>query len=274
MPVLDGVRGIHEGRAAVVMGSGPSLSLLRDRKTLVWGEFKNGTRLLLPDISEPDRIKKHVTIAINDAVLKVPDADYYVTADPGMTRYNHWDALYTARCLLALPSDGFRRTALRAAGLPDERTVIFDRRADRGNYIMKTSDRQLVFGPSSAHCAINFAVVLGCSPIYLLGCGCRCGGGGKKYFWEMDGQPGPGGTKTGYPTFWLSEHASIGEKVEAGQYDQSYRPSTGSRDSSAVAAWEGIAAANPSVDIRDASGGLLSTHGVFPYVEIGKVYAQ
>lgn len=273
MPTLDQVRGKHAGRAAVVMGSGPSLALLRDRKTLVWQEFKNGTTLLLPDTSEPDRIKKHVTIAINDAILKVPDADYYITADGAMTKYWHWDMLYTARCSVVLQSGPFHRGRLRKAGFDNNRVVLYDRRKNRQDYRMLRKDRALVFGPSSAHCAISFAVILGCSPIFLLGCGCRCGGDGKKYFWEMNGQPGPGGTKTGHPTYWASERARLGARVSVGDYDLAYNAHTGHKDNAAVEGWRGIAEANKDVGIKDASGGLLSTHGVFPYVEIGKVYA-
>ncbi len=272
MPTLDEVRGKHKGRAAVIMGSGPSLALLRDRKTLIWKEYED-VRLLLPDTSEPDRIRKHVTIAINDALLKVPDADYYITADSGMVKYNHWELLRAASGTAVLPTDGFNRGGLHRNGFSDDRIVMYDRRRDRQDYTMRQSDRALVFGPSSAHCAISYAVVLGCSPIFLLGCGCRCGGNGKKYFWEMDGQPGPGGTKDGHATFWLSGQARIGAHVPVGAYDLSYNSRTGHKDGAAVEGWRGIADANKDVAIRDASGGLLSTHGVFPYVEIGKVYA-
>lgn len=240
---LDNVRGRYRGRSAVVMGAGPSLRLV------------------------DQRITRHVTIAVNDAISKVPDSEFYVSDDPSMLRHWHWDVVRSSKCLVTVPEKEWGLDGLARNGVVAGRVVHFPRQLPTGTRMLP-SDGKLIYGPSSAHTAVSLAVVLGCSPVYLVGCDCRCVEG-KKYFWEFPGQNVKGGMKNGFATHVLSEMKRIGKKLKAGYYDPWFKKD-GSPSGDSLTGWRNLRDANPDVKIIDASGpekgGALAE--VFPTVSM------
>ncbi len=240
---LGDVRGKHAGRAAVVCGAGPSLRFV------------------------DSRMYKHVVIAVNDAFSKLPEAPYYFSTDPSMVMHKHWDEVEATDCVVAvtLPDWCFKENGT-MAGVPARRVLHVDKHVA---FKMLQTDGKLIYGPSSGHVAVHLAYVMGCSPIYLVGCDCRCESG-KKYFWEFQNQPG-GGMKDGYATYHLSEMARTGKKLAADQYDDWYKRD-GTPTGDGMAGWRQLMKENPGLQLFDASGlaggGAIAELGVLPSADI------
>lgn len=243
---LDEIRGTCKGRSAVVLGSGPSLR------------------------RADDRIYKHVTIAVNGAILKFPRSDYYLTCDVGMVRMIHWDTMVRSRCRAVVPSGAFTRASMSAQwSMGSDRVVLFERR--RKVMKMTPADTRFIFSDSSAHCALNLAVILGCSPIYLIGCDCSMEDN-KKYYWEFPGQgPKDGDVELGEPTFERFSFRKRGQPRAPGVYNK------GSYDVNASGAckmtgnwWIRIAQDN-ALDIRSACTGHMKIKRIFPQVTMAKL---
>ncbi len=157
----------HKGKMVFVLGIGPSLRNLN-----------------------PDLLKPHITIAINSSICKVPKANYYFTCDYGMVLWESWWMLKHLTCEIILASnEGF--TAFESKierkvfeGIDMSRVHYIPRKA---NNIIDKGDK-LIKGSSSAHPAVHFAYILGCSPIVLLGCDCQYVDGKKRYY-DFPNQP-------------------------------------------------------------------------------------
>lgn len=261
------LRGKHIGRAALVMGSAPSLRLLRDRGRLVDWRHKD-VGLSLPDTSLFERARNHVTIAINDAILKVPDADFYVTGDPRMTMYHHWRVVvWRSACFVLMPSFGPSRHQYIRGGISPDRLMIYKRRENAVDWILSSDSQYFLGEMNSAQAGVNLAVVLGCSPIYLLGCECRCEDG-KKYSWEFDGEPGPGGTLDGYKTVWADTEAKHGRLRDDMQYDAVFDVAKGKTlGLPGIRKWQRLARTNPGLPIIDLADSEWND-GFFPKVGV------
>jgi hypothetical protein len=151
---LENYKDIHKGRMAFVAGSGPSLRHV-----------------------EPERLKDYIVIAINGAILKLPDADYFFSCDGRVTLTKAWQILKDVRCKLILNTtlSGFYSfdgiLGIKSdEGISQDRICFFKRDFKNQHAIDKRS--LLLMGSSSAHPAVHFAHLLGCSPIVLLGMDC------------------------------------------------------------------------------------------------------
>lgn len=171
---LEKFKDIHKGKTAFVAGSGPSLRHI-----------------------EPERLKDHIVIAINGAILKLPEADYFFSCDGRVTLTSAWQSLKNLRCKLMLDQtySGFNSYDYKEPfvksyeGIADERLIFFKR--DRSNPNVMRDDNLLLLGSSSAHSAAHFAYLLGCSPVVLLGMDCGLEDG-KRFYNEFEGQPKDG----------------------------------------------------------------------------------
>lgn len=238
---LNDVRGIYAGRAGVVCGAGPSLRFV------------------------DARLYKHVVIAVNDAFDKLPLSPYYSSCDPSMTQHWHWDNVRSSNCVTAVTTAWGFGSKGQMAGVDRNRVLHFGR---HDGLKMLPSDGKLIFGPSSAHVAAHLAYVMGCSPIYLVGCDCRCESG-KKYYWEFQNQP-RGGMKDGAATYVLSEMKRLGKKPKPGNYDEWYRLD-GTPTGSGLYNWGAMKEINPNVNIIDASGrsgGAIAQAGIYPSIDV------
>lgn len=248
---ISALRGAYSGRSALVMGSGPSLRLLRDRDRLIeWSYGK--TTIKIPDTSQQDRARNHITIAVNDAILKVPDADFYITGDPRMMYYKHWLVVkYFSSCKMVMPSFGPPREHYHQDGVDFSRVVIYTRREDAADWKISKNSNVFLGEMNSAIAGVNLAVVLGCSPIYVIGCECRMEED-KKYCWEFSGEPGPGGTISGFKSIWLETEASYGRKYGPGKYGKVFDLKAGKTlGVPAIAKWKRLLRKNPGLPIVD-----------------------
>jgi len=268
MPTLDDIRGKYSGRCAVVLGAGPSLRMINDRPLV--NVDVGGCTMHVPDVTKKSALQKHVIIAVNDAILKAPDADFYLTSDPGMCQYHHWNLLCSAQssAKIVVNTPPFTRENMRLSfGVPTERIVLYQKRKACYEMEMSQRDGKIIYGPSSGHCAAHFAVMLGCKRIYLIGFDSMCVSG-HKYFWQFRDQPGPGGTTTGHANHHLKSLARIGRSPDAAIYED-FDARTGEPSKPAYNGWMRLRRSNPNIDIVDASGGAL--HDVFPKVSAAQM---
>lgn len=226
MPLtFDDVRRKHSGRSAVVMGSGPSLH------------------------GVDDRIKRHVTIAVNDAVEKIRDPDYFFSTDATMRDSTSWaDYIRPGSFPVVL----YKASGFTEINILETRILWYQRRGRWDERRMSSNDTNLLIGINGAHCAVHFAVILGCSPIYLIGCDCMLKNGAG-HFWELEGKPSSHLIPYDQRRAWLKK-------------DDDGRPLDGHL-CAAVAEWKSIHDANLDILIYDASQGRLAT--IFPGVSLG-----
>ncbi len=228
---------IHKGKMAFVLGSGPSLRNLN-----------------------PDLLKPHITIAVNEAILKVPFAEYFVCCDWGMPLYKAWLTVKKSRCKLILHNVdvGFsyldNQTGVKAFdNISSERISYFDFKNDF-DIIMDKESGRLIRGSSSVHSAVHFALLLGCSPIVLLGCDCRYVED-KKHFTDFPNQPAGGRIKPEYYNL-TPDWSGVKKNDTDGELNIHYNT------------WQKIRKNNPNINIINASGGRLD---MFPRMALEEV---
>ncbi len=220
---------IHKGKTAFVLGSGPSLRNLN-----------------------PELLKPHIIIAVNEAILKVPFADYFVCCDWGMPLLKAWLIVKESKCQLILHNVdvGFsyldNKTGVKALdNISPERISYFDFKKDF-DILMDKESGKLLRGSSSVHSAVHFAFLLGCSLIVLLGCDCRYVEG-NYHFHDFPNQPDGGYIKPEY------------EKIKPPYcFDVPKFDNTDAILMGHVDCWKKIKKQNPNVDIIDASEGNLN----------------
>ena len=240
---LDEIRGTCKGRSGVVMGSAPSLC------------------------NVDDRVYRHVTIAVNGAILKFPGSDYYLTCDPGMIRMKHWELMVKTKCRVVLPSKAFTRAAVwEQWQIGPDRVVLFERRREVTK--LTPADTKFIFSDSSAHCALNLAVILGCSPIYLVGCDCSMMHG-KKYYWEFPGQgQRDGDVELGEPTFERYAMRKRGTPRKPGVYNEGSYDVNASGSCKMTGNWWIRIAQDSALDVRSACRGHMEDKRIFPQVSM------
>lgn len=170
--ISENLRGIHANRLCIIAGTGPS------------------TRHLTPETAA-----KHLVIAVNAAIIKFPKAQYFFTCDPGSVIRKLWQSVLASSCtvLIGKPDspEGFGhydcRTGTRYLDGIESRCVHVVRNPDPPALRFDSKDKVLIFGQSSAHCAVHLAYLMGCSPIVLVGCDCGREDG-KRYFSDFPGQ--------------------------------------------------------------------------------------
>jgi len=224
------LRRMHVGVPAVVLGSGPSLRFAAGRK-----------------------FAGRVVIAVNSAIMLFPNADYYLSSDGNTTRAQHWRFVEggTAHIALHCMPSTFAQERL---GI--ERVTLYEK--DPGVWALIQNANKLIFGFGSTHCAAHLAVILGCSPVYLIGCDCRFVGG-KRHYWQFPGfEPDDIDDATHNK---LSEEQWRARTLKT-PYGQVYPGDNGVTDNylwESYNGWKAIRQATPaSVKIIDASGGILS----------------
>lgn len=216
------MRNRHKGTPALILGSGPSLRNL-------------------------EKIKDCVSIAVNSAILKAPESNYYFSCDFGMTVWESWLTLRNLNCDLLLYNVdvGFRHLEYLThedtfEGIAEDRVHYFD---------MKDSDLrmdtvELIRGSTSTQVAVHFAHLLGCSPIYLIGCDCKYVEG-KYHYYDFPGEIVDKYRKPEYEDF--KQRDLIVQVGDSNKYLDGH-----------FAVWKKIREQNPDVNIIDTSKGRLS----------------
>lgn len=240
---IDEFRGKHEGRSAVVMGAGPSLYFV-----------------------QPESLRRHLTIAVNSAILKVPSSNYFVSADQGVFGFKYWDKVREVSCPVIMGNHQNDGTFLYIMhqGINPNRIILYEK-DPKMRWRIEADSKTIIPGTCSLHCAIHIAFLLGCSPVYLVGADCRYREG-KKYFWEFDPNM-HGELRTGEKTSWIRDERRKGRKVPVGKYGPSKNPGGDGYLGSFYHGWEKLLGANLDRRIIDVSEGALSGK-VFPAVSI------
>jgi len=230
---------MKEKQLAFVLGSGPSL------KNLNW-----------------DLISSYTTIAVNSAIYKAPESDYYFTCDFGMVVYKSWLLLRNLKCKLMLYNVdvGFRHleslTGLNTfEGIDIDRVNYFDMKDS--DLIMDKNPYKLIRGSTSTQVAVHFAHVLGCSPIVLIGCDCQYVENNYHYY-DFPGEECEGLIKPEYANF--KSKNLITQKGNSNKYLDGH-----------LVCWNKIRKQNLDINIIDTSEGRLD---MFPQMTIREVLKQ
>jgi hypothetical protein len=162
----------HKGKLAFVVGAGPSL------------HFQNVAPL-----------KDYVTLTVNSSILKIPDCDYYVSDDEGVSRWNYFqETARESKCIKLLYKEKLKD---HVSHLRPEEVVLFDHKwwynpnGNQYNFdglkLTKEASAPIIGARTSAGTALHFAYIMGCDPIVLVGCDC-CYSGRNRYFWMFPGE--------------------------------------------------------------------------------------
>jgi hypothetical protein len=235
MAEIEEYIGKHKGKMAFVLGAGPSLHRVRTVDLL-----------------------RRRTIATNSAILKAFQADYYFSCDFGMTVWNSWFWLKRMPCKLILYNVdvGWRHLESLTRedtfqGIDESRITYFDMHDDG---FKMTGRPPFARGSSSVHVAVEFAYMMGCSPIVLLGCDCKYDGD-KYHYYDYPGEAKDDYRKDEYRDF--KPRDLIQQEGDSNKYLDGH-----------VKVWQKMRDANPDVNIIDCSGGRLT---MFPQMGIGEV---
>ena len=152
---LQEFKGRHKGKQALIAGCGVTLSQVN-----------------------PDEFKDSIIICVNDSLLHFPKADYFFATDTYVTKEK---AIYEVNrkvkdVIVCEDLHGYQKEF----GVEDER---FHKVFRKPGWVMKDDDLRLIQGMDAVQCAVHFAIILGCSPVVLVGCDCKQIDG-KHYFWE------------------------------------------------------------------------------------------
>ena len=164
MSVLDDIRGIHSGKPAFVLGSGPSL------------------RFFDYDLAS----KAGVIFSTNSSLKLGLSPDYHVVFDP---------ACAYLRSFVDGAPNVKRKILVSGAADRDVRTIIKKYHGDllHGVHTFDFQSRaplsreaeKITQWSTTPISAAHLAIVCGCNPIVLVGCDC-CWESGKRYFYEFD----------------------------------------------------------------------------------------
>jgi len=234
--------GSRSGKPALIVASGPSVQGL-----------------------DPNRAKRCVVIAVNAGILSVPEADFFFSCDIGVLSFEYWNEVCKGAYPVLLDPQGCAVESFYRPGLTEERFFPFSRAKTRS-----FNGETLIWGINSAHAATHFAHLLGCEPIYLIGCDCKYKNG-NKYGWELNNDE-RGRHKSGARSLWIGSNRKIGRPMGDREYAVG---ANGIKDgilASGVNEWRRIVEVNPHVDIRDASNGALAEF--VKQVSLEEVYGE
>ncbi len=221
----------HKGKPAFVLGTGPSLRNL-----------------------DPEVAKSFIVIAVNCAIQKFQNADYFFTCDSMLPFFEYWYILRDLNCKIVLYNIGgdegcfghIEESKIERdiwEGIDRDRIRFF--LYHNQDFIMDKNSYDLIQGSSSIHPAVHLAYVMGCSPIILCGCDCRyVDGMGRYYNVKHIKHP----YLDGYEERRLKTVVSTDEVLR-----------------SHALCWKKIRNQNPDIDIIDTSGGELT---MFPQMTI------
>lgn len=160
---------IHEGKTAIVLGSGPSL---RDFDYSIWND-------------------NFVSFGINSSIAKVPDCDYFVSDDNGILFWTYYkDYIVPSKCTKFLYSKKLEKYAKL---IPVDDKIFYDHyewNPKHKSNIQLTDDPNIpiIAARTSLASAMHIAYIMGIRNFLLFGVDCRVEDN-KRYFWEFEDQP-------------------------------------------------------------------------------------
>jgi hypothetical protein len=157
----------YNGEKVFVLGSGPSVHDL-----------------------DLDTLKGHKVIAVNSAIAKYPDCDYFVSDDPDIMNWSYYDILKESDCVKFLYKDRFKNICAKMKNVVlYSHTWWYSPKGKKYNLdgLILTDDEPIVGARVSMGSAVHIAYIMGADPIVLLGNDCKLKDG-KRYYWQFDGE--------------------------------------------------------------------------------------
>jgi len=213
-----------------------------------------------------DRIQKHVVIAVNSSIVKLPFANYFLSDDIGASSWSYYR--YDAKelkCIKLL----YREKLQKKVGHFNRGEVCWfnhkwwyspkDKKYNLDGLVMtKDANAPIIGARTSLASALHFAYIMGGeqTKIVMLGCDC-CYMGNRRYFWQFPGEPKVFRV-TGEPVFSKPNKGSRkGRPVDSHSLDF-------------IDYWNQLAiqTKKQNIDIIDASAGILEA---FPKMSLEDV---
>ena len=149
----------HKGETAFIFGAGPSL----------WKDMQHSFFKEIPDHG--------ITIAVNSAVMAVPNFDYWVSNDVLCRKWSWWEDVLRAKGIKVVRSSWEKYNA-------ELKDFLFYEPRSTPEGIIDPSDVGLSYC-SSVPSSIDLAIQMGCKKIFLLGVDHSCQSG-KHHFWQYE----------------------------------------------------------------------------------------
>lgn len=146
----------QKGRDVFVFGTGPSLHSFN-----------------------VDIINGRPVVCVNGSILKYKNPTYYLTSDGHQVLKRHWKIVQSGAFPVIAGSQGASDHIRLYGPIDPSRHCSFMKENTRK---MDPNADKLIFGASSVHCAIHFAVILGAKRIILVGCDCESSGGQHRFY--------------------------------------------------------------------------------------------
>ena len=229
----------HKGSVGFVLGAGPSLHYV-----------------------QPETLAPYVTIAVNSALSKFQNCDYFLSDDVAVKNWNYFKRILPSCPGISLLYEAKLKDQYKH--LDPDRVCLFKHKCwyepSTKKYhedgLVMTKGEPIIGARTAAGSAVHFAYLMGCDPIILLGCDC-CYEGKKRYYWQFEDE---------VPCFRL-DNEKVFSFPDQGQKNGKFYDFH-SRDF--MAYWKALAeqAKKQDISIISASGGLLDA---FPQMTLDEV---
>jgi hypothetical protein len=151
-------------------------------------------------------------------------------------------------------------------GIAKPRVIYYRKRPNRNDRKIQPSDKQPLWGWDSRQVCAHIAVIMGCSPVYLVGCEYEYRNA-CKYAWQADPTiQFPGKREV---VHWVEGERRAGRNTPKGCYGPQCTGKTDYYLEASLCEWNQIHRANPKLAVIDLSGGQLK--GVFEQRELKEV---
>jgi|19_taG_2_1085344.scaffolds.fasta_scaffold01444_3 hypothetical protein len=156
----------HEKRMGFVIGAGPSLHF-----------------------QDLEPLKEHITIATNSALQKVTWCNYFLSDDWACTGWDYFWKLKGLPCTKLFYDVKLKNRIKDLKGINKDEIVWYSHRQwhpKRPDCLLMSKDPEtpIIGSRTSAGSAVNFAYLMGCDPIVLLGCDCCHSEERHRYYWQ------------------------------------------------------------------------------------------
>lgn len=161
---LEEFNGVHKGKTAFVVGSGPSTGML-----------------------DLEPLRDYVTIAVNSGYVAVPFSDYFITDDWSVANWSYFfkDLKESESTIALLYEDMLKNQSAQF----NDRAVLFRHRLGyhiTDKYEHNNRKNHICQARTSSGSAIHVAHIMGCDKIVLIGVDC-CRSESVRHFWGKRG---------------------------------------------------------------------------------------
>lgn len=224
---IKSLKGIGNNKQCIIVGAGPSAHYLNT-----------------------NNIKKSIVITVNSSILKVPNCNYYVADDWAVSTWDYfYKPLKESSCKKLFYE---KKLKLYANHINKDdifwfshREWIVNGKKDNSSLIISDDPNVPIIGARTCVAsAINFAYIMGCNPIILIGCDC-CLKDNKRYYWQYENEIKPKKIDNTSISFFSNRAKYNGNFMDNHSYDF-------------LEYWNDFSKINPHLNIIDCSDGVLN----------------